>query len=69
MSSMVSDVTCTQCKSQDAVYEEFNDDETGHIFSCNSCNYTEVYRENVDSGEVVEDYSGYKHPYSLDKGE
>ena len=62
-----SDATCTQCKSQDAVYEEFNDDEAGHIFECRSCNYTEVYREDVDSGEVVEDYSGYEHYYRKER--
>ena len=68
MASMVSDSICTECKSDDAIYEEFNDDETGNIFECNSCNYMKVYRENVDSGDVVEDYSGFDHYYKGGQG-
>ena len=63
MSNFVQDSIYTQCESTNALYEKFNDDETGHIFQCFSCNYMQVYRENVDSGKVVEDYNGYNHAY------
>jgi len=35
MSSMSGEYRCTECGSENCHKEEFNDDESGHIISCN----------------------------------
>ena len=67
MSSTVCDSICNNCKSNNAVKETFNDEETGYIFECYDCKYMEVYRKNIDSEEVIEDYSGFDHYYQGEK--
>jgi len=64
MSSFVQDWKCSKCKSNNACYEDFKDSEEGYIFECKDCKYMEVYREDVDTGKVVEDYAGYEHYYN-----
>jgi len=64
MSSFVQDWTCSKCKSENASYEDFRDSEEGYIFECNDCKYMEVYREDTDTGKVIEDYTGYEHYYN-----
>jgi len=64
MSSISSDWVCTQCKNEKGYQENFNDSETGHILECTNCKYMEVYREDVDTGKVIEDYQGYEHYYN-----
>ena len=63
MSSMVGEWICTECGA-DGYHESFSDDEVGHIDTCNKCGYVDVYREDAESGEVIEDYSGCDHDYS-----
>ena len=43
---------------------DFKDTEEGYILECLNCKYVEVYREDVDTGKVVEDYAGYEHYYN-----
>ena len=64
MSSIVEDWECTECKDGKGFQEHFNDSEEGHIFECLKCKYMEVYREDVDTGKIVEDYVGYEHEYN-----
>ena len=64
MSSMNSDWVCTQCKSEKGYQEDFNDSETGYILECPKCKYMEVYREDVDTGKIIENYQGYEHYYN-----
>ena len=64
MSSNVTDTCCTQCNSNRAYSEEFHDDEIGTIAGCFDCGYYEVYREDAESGEIIEDYAGYNHAYA-----
>ena len=64
MSSLVQDWDCTQCKEGKGFNETFNDTEDGYILECNSCNYMEVYREDVETGNIIENYSGYNHYYN-----
>ena len=64
MSSFVQDWNCDKCKSENAFYENFKDSETGYIFECNNCKYMEVYREDTNTGEIIEDYKGYDHYYN-----
>ena len=64
MSSIVEDWECTECKDGKGFQEHFNDSEEGHIFECLKCKYMEVYREDVDTGKIVEDYVGYEHYYN-----
>ena len=61
MSSMSSDWVCTQCKSTKGYQEDFNDSEIGYILECKECNYMEVYREDVNTGKIIENYTGYEH--------
>jgi len=55
---------CTNCGSDNAISETLSDSETGHIDECADCNYTVVYREDADTGRVIEDYQGFTHEYS-----
>lgn len=64
MSSLVQDWDCTQCKDGKGFNETFNDTEDGYILECNLCNYMEVYREDVETGNIIENYSGYNHYYN-----
>ena len=64
MSSVVEDWDCTECKSGKGVQEHFKDSEEGHILECRKCKYMEVYREDVETGDIIEDYQGYKHYYN-----
>ena len=64
MSSTVSDAICDECESSNAIYEVFSDSETGHIFECKDSKYMEVFRENTESQEIIENYRGYEHPYN-----
>ena len=64
MSSTTTDTCCKQCNSTNAYSEEFDDEEIGTIEGCFDCGYYEVYREDAETGEVIEDYEGYEHPYS-----
>ena len=64
MSSSTTDTCCTQCNSTNAYLEEFDDDEIGSIEGCFDCGYYEVYREDTETGEVIEDYAGYDHAYA-----
>ena len=66
MSSMTGNWVCTECGSDNAYQEDFNDDETGHIMGCQDCGYYDVYREDRDTGEVIEEYAGYDHEYARD---
>ena len=61
MSSMSGEYRCTECGSENCHNEEFNDDESGHIISCNDCGYCDVYREDSVSGKVIEEYQGYEY--------
>jgi predicted nucleic-acid-binding Zn-ribbon protein len=63
MSGCVDKWVCTECGA-DGYHESFNDDEIGHVDTCNKCGYVDVYREDSETGEVIEDYSGYDHEYS-----
>ena len=69
MSSFVQDWKCSKCKSNNACYEDFKDSEEGYIFECKDCKYMEVYRENVDTGKVIENYAGYEHYYNQQASE
>jgi len=69
MSSICGDWICSECKSTDAVNENFNDSETGHISECYQCGYMEVYRENNHTGKVIEDYQGFNHYYNKEKSD
>ena len=64
MSSTVSDHCCKECNSTNAYSEVFNDDEVGTIEGCFDCGYYEVYREDYETGEIIEDYQGYDHHYA-----
>ena len=64
MSGFVQDWDCTQCKDGKGFQETFKDTEEGYILECLNCKYMEVYREDVDTGKVVEDYVGYEHYYN-----
>ena len=64
MSSFVQDWNCNKCKSNNTCYETFKDSEEGSIFECFDCKYMEVYREDVDTGKIIEDYQGYEHYYN-----
>ena len=55
MSSFVQDWKCSKCSSDNAYYEDFKDKD---------CKYIEVYREDVDTGKVIENYTGYEHYYN-----
>jgi len=63
MSSMTEEYRCTECGSENAYEETFNDTESGHIIGCDDCGYYDVYRENR-SGKVIEEYQGYEHYYA-----
>jgi hypothetical protein len=67
MSSTVNDWVCTQCNSTNGFHEDFADDEIGYISECKDCKYMEVYREDTETGVVVEDYSGYDHYYNKEE--
>ena len=69
MSSFVQDWKCSKCKSDNACYEDFKDSEEGYIFECKDCKYMEVYREDVDTGKVIENYAGYEHYYNQQASE
>ena len=64
MSSFVQDWNCNKCKNENAFYENFKDSETWYIFECNNCKYMEVYREDTNTGKIIEDYKGYDHYYN-----
>jgi predicted nucleic-acid-binding Zn-ribbon protein len=64
MSSVIGDTSCRDCGSENAYLEEFRDSEEGYIEECSDCNYTVVYREDVATGRVIEDYRGFDHFYS-----
>ena len=64
MSSMSSDWVCTECQSKNGFQEDFKDSEKGHVLECKDCKYMEIYREDVDTGKIVEDYKGYNHYYN-----
>lgn len=64
MSSMTSDATCTNCGSTNAYHETFEDDEIGSITGCFNCGWYEVYREDADTLEVLEDFGGVGHAYA-----
>jgi len=64
MSGLVQDWNCTQCKDGKGFQETFKDTEEGYILECLNCKYMEVYREDVNTGKVVEDYTGYEHYYN-----
>ena len=66
MSSMTEDAVCSQCKSDNAYQEHFDDDESGHIYGCFDCGYYDVLRENPDTEEIIEEYQGYNHEYRQD---
>jgi hypothetical protein len=31
---------------------------------CNDCGYYDVYRENADTGDIIEEYQGHGHYYA-----
>ena len=64
MSSMTNHGICRNCESTNAYHETFEDDEVGSITGCFSCGWYEVYREDADTLEVLEDFEGYGHPYA-----
>ena len=66
MSSFVQDCKCSKCNSDNAYYETFSDDEEGHIMGCEDCGYYDVYREDAETREVIEEYKGYDHYYAQD---
>ena len=63
MSSHTGEWCCSECESEKAYQESFNDEETGHIMGCFNCGYYDVYREDSETGEELEDYQGYEHEY------
>ena len=63
MSNITGEYCCTECGSENAYEETFNDTESGHIIGCDDCGYYDVYRENR-SGKVIEEYQGYEHYYA-----
>lgn len=63
MSSSTGEWCCSECKSENAYQESFNDEETGHIMGCFDCGYYDVYREDSETGEELENYQGYEHEY------
>ena len=69
MSGMTGEWRCTKCKSDNAYQETFSDGEDGYIYGCFDCHYYEVYREDSETGEVIEDYKGYDHYYAQEDKE
>ena len=69
MSGLVQDWNCTQCKEGKGFQETFKDTEEGYILECLNCKYMEVYREDVDTGKVIENYAGYEHYYNQQASE
>jgi hypothetical protein len=67
MSSVASDWVCTQCNSVNGYFEHFEDSEVGHISECKDCKFMEVYREDAETGKLIEDYAGYEHYYNKEK--
>lgn len=60
MSSTVSLWTCSECGNEEGTQEYFKDTETGFILECtNGCGYLEIYREDIDTGKVIQQYEGY----------
>ncbi len=51
MSSHTGEWCCSECESENAYQESFNDEETGHIMGCFNCGYYDVYREDSETGE------------------
>jgi len=66
MSSSTGEWCCTECGSDNAYQETFSDDEVGHVMGCQDCHYYDVYREDRDTGKVIENYQGYDHEYAQD---
>ena len=66
MSSSTGEWCCTECGSHNAYQETFSDDEIGHVMGCQDCHYYDVYREDAETGEVIENYQGYDHQYAQD---
>ena len=69
MSSMTGEWCCTECGSHNAYQETFSDDEVGHIKGCQDCGYYDVYRENAETGQVIEEYQGHEHYYAKEDKE
>tara|TARA_R100001244_G_scaffold127566_1_gene98161 strand:+ start:677 stop:901 length:225 start_codon:yes stop_codon:yes gene_type:complete len=63
MSSMTGEWCCSECESENAYQESFDDGETGHVMGCFDCGYYDVYREDSETGQQLEDYQGYEHVY------
>ena len=36
---------------------------------CDDCGYYDVYRENAETGEIIEDYQGHEHDYAKEDKE
>ena len=64
MSSSSGDWKCSECKSINAYKETFNDEEEGHIKGCWDCGYYDVYREDIETGKVIEEFTGFNHYYA-----